>query len=124
MERRIDLEIPVSEFQFYDVISRKKGEFGYTSAAVSEKEREERLVYRDCKILPEQKYLILHLMSGAEGEIEVRIGGKRAAAFKGKTGIYRDVRLEMDCDLKALPETVEVEIRLKRDVKLCYFRME
>lgn len=178
-ERRINLEIPVSEFQFYDVISRKmmveegcyqiyvgsssedcrqsvmvqipgqkpgvrrmeertaadhydeyeniyltEGEFGYTSAAVSEKEREGRLVYRDCKILPEQKYLILHLMSGAEGEIEVCIDGKRAAAYKGKTGTYKDIRLEMDCDLKALPETTEVEIRLNRDVKLCYFRME
>ncbi len=178
-ERRIVMDIPMSEFQFYDVISRKmmveegcyqicvgsssedcrqsvmiqipgqkpgvrrmeertaadhydeyeniyltEGEFGYTSAAVSEKEREGRLVYRDCKILPEQKYVILHLMSGEKGEIEVRINGKRAAAFKGKTGIYKDIRLEMDCDLRKLQETAEVEIRLNHDVKLCYFRME
>lgn len=101
-----------------------EGEFGYTSAAVSESEADGTLVYRDCKILPDQKYLILHLMSGAKGEIDVYIDGKKAAAFQGKTGIFKDIRLEMDCDPKKLPETAVIEMRLKHDVKLCYFRME
>lgn len=178
-KRQITMDIPVSEFRFYDVISRKmiveegcyqilagpssadcrqsvmvqipgqkigvrrmeeriaadhydeyeniyltEGEFGYTSAAVSESEADGTLVYRDCKILPDQKYLILHLMSGAKGEIDVYIDGKKAAAFQGKTGIFKDIRLEMDCDPKKLPETAVIEMRLKHDVKLCYFRME
>lgn len=178
-KRQITMEIPVSEFRFYDVISRKmmveegcyqiligpssrdcrqsaavqihgqktgvrrmeeriaadhydeyeniyltEGEFGYSSAAVSEREKDGTLVYRDCRILPDQKYLILHLTSGAEGEIEVRIDGKRAAAFRGETGRYRDVRLEIDWDPKELPDTAVIEMRLNHAVKLCYFRME
>lgn len=178
-ERQITMEIPVSEFRFYDVISKKmmveegnyqiwagsssgdcrqsatiqihgektgvrlmeertaadhyddyeniyltEGEFGFSAAAVLEKEKRGILVYRDCKILPEQKYIILHLMSGEKGSIEVCINGKSAAAFEGETGIYKDIRLELEYDPEELAETSVLEIRISHEVKLCYFRIE
>lgn len=178
-ERQITMEIPVSEFRFYDVISKKmmveegnyqiwagsssgdcrqsatiqihgektgvrlmeertaadhyddyeniyltEGEFGFSAAAVLEKEKRGILVYRDCKILPGQKYIILHLMSSEKGSIEVCINGKSAAAFEGKTGIYKDIRLELEYDPEELAETSVLEIRISHEVKLCYFRIE
>lgn len=178
-ERQITMEIPISEFRFYDVISKRmmveegnyqiwagsssgdcrqsatiqihgektgvrlmeertaadhyddyeniyltEGEFGFSAAAVLEKEKRGILVYRDCKILPGQKYIILHLMSSEKGSIEVRINGKSAAAFEGETGIYKDIRLELEYDPEELAETSVLEIRISHEVKLCYFRIE
>lgn len=178
-ERQITMEIPISEFRFYDVISKRmmveegnyqiwagsssgdcrqsatiqihgektgvrlmeertaadhyddyeniyltEGEFGFSAAAVPEKKKSGILVYRDCKILPEQKYIILHLMSGEKGSIEVCINGKSAAAFEGETGIYKDIRLELEYDPEELAETSVLEIRINHEVKLCYFRIE
>lgn len=180
-KRKITIKIPVSEFQFYDVISQKmmveegyyqilvgssskdccqstkiwidgqktgvrnmekriaadhydeyenvyltEGEFGYTSVTVLNKEMPGILIYRDCKILPNQKYIILHLTSDTDGAIEVLVDGKKAATFKGKTDIYKDIRLAMEIDnnKKELSEVSTIEIRLNHKVNLCYFRLE
>lgn len=122
--RRMEERIPADHYDEYENIYLTEGEFGYTSAAVLDKERQGALVYRDCEVLPNQRYIVLHLMSGDEGEIEVWIDGKRVAVFSGETGIYKDIRLEMDGVREESLEQAVIEIRLNHEVNLCYFRME
>lgn len=131
-ERRIVMDIPVSEFHFYDVIGRKmmveEGCYQIGVGSSSADCRQSVIVQ-----IPGQKPGVRRMEERTaadhydeyeniyltEGEF-----GYTAAAFKGKTGIYKDIWLEMDCDPEELPETAAVEIRLNHDVKLCYFRME
>lgn len=180
--RQVTMEIPISEFRFYDVISKTlmveagcyqiavgssseefaqcvsiqlpgkktgvrdmslrtaadhydesvniyltQGQFGYTAAAVARQEEEGVLTYRDCCLAEQYQTLILHMINREGGQVQVYINGRKAAECQETAAIYKDVRVKLDAAAMAGADSNQqavLEIRLSKDVKLCYFRME
>ncbi len=122
--RRMEVRTAADHYDECENIMLTEGQFGYASVSPWKKEKTGRLIYRDCDLRPERKSLILHMKSGAEGKAEVYVNGKKAAFYEGETGIYKDIRLELEGSDRLKEEPAAMEIRLTGDVNLCYFRME
>lgn len=122
--RRMEARTAADHYDECENIVLTEGQFGYSSVSPWKKEETGKLIYRDCGFRPERKSLILHMKCGAEGKAEVYVEGKRAAVYEGETGIYKDIRMELEGLDRIGEKPAAMEIRLAGEVNLCYFRME
>ena len=58
------------------------------------------------------------------GCTEVYLNKKKVGEYKGMTGLYTDVKIELNCEDVNVTESVTLEIRINEAIHLCYFRMK
>ena len=122
--RDMTVRTAADHYDEYENVYLTEGQFGYVSATALNNAKMGRLIYKDCRLTPEYKTVILHLKSEKEGMAEVYLNGKRVADFKEETKIYKDVRLTFANPIEKVEETVVLENKLNEKVNLCYFRLE
>lgn len=110
-------------YDTYDNIYLTEGQFGYSAAAVKNPEKMGALVYRDCELFS-AKCILLHMKSKEGGCTEVYLNKKKVGEYKGMTGLYTDVKIELNCEDVNVTESVTLEIRINEAIHLCYFRMK
>ncbi len=132
----------------YENILLTEGHFGYTAVSPKDASDAGTLIYRDCVFGSGSHTLWLHLKSQHGCTAEILIDGQTTGSWSGDTraynanprfpidersrreeaviqanpyAVYTDVRISLDPPTDGL---CTLEIRLRGDARLCYFRAE